>query len=212
MTGSFSSWREGSVYYVPLLGLGAVSCALGWMVAGALGLGLGACCALFFRDPRRVVPDGADVVVAPADGMVVGIEELESTEHYEGRCRRVSIFLSIFDVHVNRSPCHGTVLKTVYKPGAFKDARKPETTDCNESNAIWLTTAKGGVTVRQIAGAVARRIVCVVREGDDLDKGEKFGMIKFGSRTELYLPLEVEVCVRVRDKVKAGSSVIGRFV
>jgi phosphatidylserine decarboxylase len=142
---------------------------------------------------------------------VAAVEELEETPHYKGPCRRISIFLSIFSVHVNRAPFDGTIQDIRRKHGGFLIATKPEASERNESNDVWLETPRGPMTVRQITGVVARRIVCRAKVGDTLAKGEKFGMIKFGSRTELYLPRSAEVCVTASDKVKAGTSVVARF-
>ncbi len=208
---SFSAWKQGAVYYVTCFVLGAGCWYLGMPVIAGLFLVGGACCLFFFRDPPRRIPGGPNEVVCPADGTVVSIEDLDETPHYEGPCTRVSIFLSMLDVHVNRSPVEGAICKIRYQPGEFKNAMKAETSECNESNALWLDTPHGPMTVRQIAGAIARRIVCVREVGDILAKGEKFGMIKFGSRTELYLPREAEIHVEMKQKVRAGATVVARF-
>lgn len=167
--------------------------------------------AYFFRDPVRSITPEAGAVVSPADGTVVGIEDLPSTSHYPGPCKRLSIFLSVFNVHVNRAPFDGTVESVAHKPGEFKNAMRADTTDVNESNTIRMQTARGSMTVRQISGLIARRIVCKVKVGETLAKGEKFGMIKFGSRTELYLPTDAEICVKLKDKVQGGATVVARF-
>jgi len=165
----------------------------------------------FFRDPARVITSEPHMVVSPADGTIVGVEDLDSSAHYDGPCKRVSIFLSVFNVHINRSPYDGTVESIAYKPGEFKNAMRADTTDVNESNTIRMKTDRGAMTVRQISGLIARRIVCKVEVGETLAKGEKFGMIKFGSRTELYLPTNAEICVRMKDKVQGGATVVARF-
>ena len=217
MTLSFSAWKEGLVCYVPSLLLGAVLVLMAarghrWAWVGAVFfVAAGLFELYFFRDPARRIPDREGDVVSPADGKVVAIEHLDDTPHYNGPCERISIFLSIFDVHVNRAPYAGKVVAIRYKEGAFKNAMKAETSECNESNTVWLNTERGPLTVRQISGAVARRIVCKAQEGGRLARGEKFGMIKFGSRTELYLPPGTEVLVQVKDKVRAGSTVVARF-
>lgn len=156
--------------------------------------------AYFFRDPFRDVPSEKSAVVSPADGTIVAIEDLSSTPHYDGPCRRISIFLSVFNVHVNRAPFDGAIESIAYSPGAFKNALRADSSDLNESNTIRMTTDAGPMTVRQISGLIARRIVCKVEVGERLAKGEKFGMIKFGSRTELYLPSNAEVCVKIKDR------------
>lgn len=162
----------------------------------------------FFRDPPRRVPSEAGLLVSPADGTVVEISEAEETEFLKAPCTKIGIFLSVFDVHINRSPCDGTVRATKYKPGKFLDARHPDCGALNESNAIHV----GDVVVRQIAGLIARRIVCEARPNDVLARGQKFGMIKFGSRTELYIPKNQveEIRVKLKDKVKGGQTVIAR--
>lgn len=212
MNKPFNGWKEGLPFYGPvlaaaiLLGFVPVICWFAPLVAL-----LGVCMALFFRDFPRTITAAPNEVVSPADGTVVAIEDLEESPHYDGPTRRVSIFLSVFNAHLNRAPYPGTVTAVKYLPGMFKDARLPETSQVNESNAVWMDTDKGPMTVRQISGAVARRIVCPVSEGIVLAKGEKFGMIRFGSRTELYLPAGTEVTVALNQSVHAGTTVMARF-
>lgn len=196
-------------------GIGITLAAFGWSIwclpLGLACLLLGVFSVYFFRDPHRQIPDEPAVVVAPADGTIVGIEDLPTSPHYDGPCKRVSIFLSVFNVHINRSPFDGTVETISYKQGAFKNAMRADTTDVNESNTIRMQTARGPMTVRQISGLIARRIVCKVEVGEALAKGERFGMIKFGSRTELYLSPDAEICVKLKDKVQGGASIVARF-
>ena len=165
----------------------------------------------FFRDPIRRIPAEPQAVVSPADGTIVAIEEFDSSPHYNGPCKRISIFLSVFNVHINRSPYEGTVDSIAYKPGQFLDARGANTSELNEANTVRMTTARGPITVRQISGLIARRIICKVEVGETLAKGEKFGMIKFGSRTELYLPVDAQICVTLKDKVQGGATIVARF-
>jgi len=208
----FNGWKEGLPFYGPVM-VAAVFLGffpvIGWFapIVGLLGLAM----ALFFRDFPRTITAAPNEVVSPADGTVVAIEDLDESPHYDGPTRRVSIFLSVFNAHLNRAPYPGTVTAVKYLPGAFKDARLPETSQVNESNAVWMDTEKGPITIRQISGAVARRIVCPVGEGTVLAKGEKFGMIRFGSRTELYLPAGTEVTVALNQSVHAGTTVMARF-
>jgi phosphatidylserine decarboxylase len=167
----------------------------------------------FFRDPSREIPKEAGVLVAPADGRVTDIGECE-VEHLGGKARRVSIFLSIFDVHINRAPCSGRISSLEYHPGGFVNAMNPESATVNESNAVLLESDEAPglrVVVRQIAGVIARRIVCECSPGKRLARGERFGMIKFGSRTELCIPETrlVELRVKVGDRVRAGKTIIG---
>lgn len=165
----------------------------------------------FFRDFPRNITAARDEIVSPADGTIVEIGEIKKTEYYKGKCLRVSIFMSIFNAHVNRSPYDGVIKKIVYKKGQYMNAMKSQSSEYNESNTLFMETEKGDMTVRQIAGAIARRIVCPVKEGTFLKKGEKFGMIKFGSRVELYLPTNVKLYIKVNDKVHAGSTIIGKI-
>ncbi len=216
MNPPFNAWKEGTPYYGPLLGAGVLLLLLAGgstagLVAGSLTLGVGLFTLYFFRDPVRIVTQVPEEIVAPADGTVVAIEDLPESPYYEGPCRRVSIFLSIFNVHINRAPFDGAVEDIAYRPGQFKNAMKAESSDCNEANTVRMATAHGPLTVRQVSGLVARRIICRRKVGDRLAKGEKFGMIRFGSRTELYLPAGTEVCVTLKEKVRAGASIVARF-
>jgi len=169
----------------------------------------------FFRDPYRPTPEGKDILLAPADGRITGIETVEN-EYTGDSTLRIGIFLSIFDVHINRSPCNVKVEKIVYKKGRFKDARHPLAGSVNESNDLYLRRLEepqDKLIVRQISGVIARRIVCGAGEGQNLAGGQKFGMIKFGSRTELYIPANenVRLLVRRGQRVKAGLTVLARY-
>jgi len=185
-----------------------------WLVAVPL-LGLWLFTVAFFRDPHRSIPDGPGLFVSPADGRVTEVSRLETHEHIDGPVLKISIFLSIFNVHVNRTACEGRVLRTEYQPGDFLDARHPECGIRNESNTIVIEPGgglPGPVVVRQVAGMVARRIVCNVKAGDTLRRGQCIGLIKFGSRTDLVVPERegLEAMVRVGDRVKGGVSVLMR--
>jgi phosphatidylserine decarboxylase len=170
----------------------------------------------FFRDPERVIPQDAGAVVSPADGTVTHIEEVYEPDFPGERALRVSIFLSIFNVHVNRMPCAAEVAKVRYFPGAFLDARNPDSAVRNEQ--LWIdavaTDTGRPLRVKQISGAIARRIVCWLKPGDRLGRGERIGMIKLGSRTDLLLPAgDVGgVCVRVGAKVRGGATILLRIV
>ena len=166
------------------------------------------CTVAFFRDPERAVPPDPGVIVAAADGTVMDIVELDENQVLKNKTRRVGIFLSIFDVHTNRAPIDGRVIYCQHRPGLFLDARRPDCSDKNESMTWAFENRRVTVVVRQIAGAIARRIVAWAKVGDEVKKGERFGMIRFGSRTELYLPLNAEVLVKVGDHVLGGSTVI----
>ena len=185
---------------------------LGMTYLTLLGLVVTFCFCGFFRDPDRVIPNQPDAIVSPADGKVISVGPVDGTSFCEGSCQKISIFMSVFNVHVNRVPFDGKVKKVGYHPGKFFSANLDKASLQNEHNAVFLETAEGKqfCTV-QVAGLIARRIICKVQSGDDVYKGQRFGMICFGSRLDVYLPDDVEIKVTVGDKVKAGSSVIGRF-
>jgi phosphatidylserine decarboxylase len=160
----------------------------------------------FFRDPERAIPLVANGVLSPADGRVISVQD--AVDPFVGPSVRVAIFLSPLDVHVNRTPMAGVVTDVLYTPGAFKPAYDKDA-DVNERCAIRLQGEHARVTVVQIAGVVARRIVCRVGPGDKLAAGERYGMIRFGSRTDCYMPRGTEVTVRAGEKVRGGQTVIG---
>ena len=171
----------------------------------------------FFRDPERNVPEDKYALLAPADGTITDVEIVDENEFIKGKALRIGIFLSIFDVHINRSPCKVKVEKITYREGKYLDARKLESGRVNESNDLWLKKIEppyDKLVVRQISGAIARRIVCRAAVGSELLMGERFGMIKFGSRTELYVPVRESVTclVKTGDKVKAGLTPIIRYI
>lgn len=166
----------------------------------------------FFRDPERVSPADEDAVVAAADGVVVDIADMEEPEVVKATMRRVAIFLSVFDVHTNRAPISGTVTYTERRVGRMLDARHPDASKLNECRVWAIENPRAGtVVVRQITGAIARRIVAWAQVGQQVAKGERFGMIRFGSRTEIYLPTSAEILVKVGDRVQGGASVIARL-
>jgi len=177
---------------------------LGWVMA-------------FFRDPHRTVPVGTDILLSPADGVVSDIEVIDDCQWIDGKVLRIGIFLNIFNVHINRVPCAVKIEGIEYKEGKYKNAMDPESARVNEANSVIMTrlnAPQDKLVVRQISGAIARRIVCQAKPGDEYKSGEKFGMIKFGSRTELYLPDSdsVKVEVKIGDKVKAGLDVFVRYI
>jgi len=187
-------------YLVPLIPLVVAFC---WMLA-------------FFRDPDRVVPTTPGLIVSPADGTITHVDTADEPEYIEGSAQRLSIFLSIFNVHLNRAPADGTVEFVKFRPGEFFDARREESLVKNQNQDIGIKTSEPGMpakmVVRQSTGAIARTIVCPVRPGDALARGDRYGMIKFGSRTTLFLSddVEVEWLVSVGDAVKAGETVVAR--
>ena len=184
----------------------------GWPWITGLGLVSGGFFAYFFRDPERDIPSDLGVIVSPADGLVVQVDEVQENEFLKTPARYVAIFMNVFDVHVNRSPVAGTVTEMRHRAGEYKAASRPDAARRNEQQAIVLESEKGlRLLVVQIAGLLARRIIPFVKPGHDLARGERLGMICFGSRVDLYLPLEAEVLVKVGDRVKAGSSMVARW-
>ena len=198
----------------PFVGIGAgvtlLTALLGWTVVALVAGGMTLFTAWFFRNPARIVPQGPGIVVAPADGTVIAIEEEFEPRFIKDRGVRLSIFLNVFDVHVNRIPCEGVVEDIQYQPGAFLAANKPEAMLKNEQNALFLRTAQGAkVLCVQVAGLIARRIVCWLSPGDRVMRGERFGLIRFGSRTDTFLPLGTDLKVAVGDRVKGGETIVG---
>lgn len=211
--------REG----LPLIVIGLViTVALVWAAlqwdswwlfsAGALLALLSLFTIFFFRDPPRRVTAEPDLLLAPADGWIVSIDTLDNHPYIEGQAVKISIFLSIFDIHVNRIPATGMIDYVRYHPGKFFAAYQDKASQLNEQTEIGMTSEGGHkLVVKQIAGFIARRIVCKLHEGDPVSVGERFGMIRFGSRTDLFVPADSDLRVRVRDHVKGGLTVIGRL-
>jgi phosphatidylserine decarboxylase len=207
----FQTLLEGRWIFAVLIVVGLAGWGLGWSWLWIIALLLAFFCINFFRDPDRIVPDEPGAIVAAADGTVADIAEIEEPEVLKAKCKRVGIFLSVFDVHVNRAPCDGRVAFLKHTPGLFLDARRPDCSLKNESMLWAFEGPRGTIVVKQITGAIARRIVAWSRLGDTLKKGDRFGMIRFGSRTEIYLPVASEILVHVGDKVKGGATVVARL-
>jgi phosphatidylserine decarboxylase len=166
----------------------------------------------FFRDPDRVIPAAPGAVVSPADGKVIAAALTDGGPYFTGECRKVSIFMSVFNVHVNRIPAEGRVTRVRYRPGQFVAADRQDASGRNEHNAVFLETDAGrSLCVVQVAGLIARRIICRMQAGDRVLRGQRFGMICFGSRLDVYLPKEVNLQVSVGDRVSAGCTVLGSF-
>jgi phosphatidylserine decarboxylase len=191
----------------PLL-FGMVALGLHWIWPGAILLALGAFVLFFFRDPERTIPSDPDLIVSPADGRVM---EVVDEARGEKPGRRISVFLSIFDVHVNRAPVAGRVAGVEYRKGRFYAAMRGRASDENEQNVIRVSTERGEVVFKQIAGWIARRILFWKAEGDPVTRGERVGMIRFGSRVDIWLPDRVEILVRPGQHVAGGSSVLARW-
>jgi phosphatidylserine decarboxylase len=197
-----------------ILGILSLLAIVSWFLAlwvSLLFLSLLFCTLAFFRDPERVAPADPNLVVAAADGTVMDIAEVEETEILKAKTRRVGIFLSIFDVHTNRAPIDGRIIYLQHREGLCVDARRPDCSEKNESMTWVFQNPRVTIVVRQLTGAIARRIVAWAQVGDELKKGDRFGMIRFGSRTEVYMPLAATVLVKVGDHVAGGSTVIARL-
>lgn len=179
----------------------------GWAAAFAA---LGGFFCYFFRDPERVVPTAPGLVVSPADGRVMIAGPTDHRWAPPGDWTQITIFLSPIDVHINRTPVEGRITRIEYRPGSFLPAYKEEAS-LNELNEIWIDSSGGPVVVRQIVGVLARRIVCRVSEGQTLERGERIGLMKFGSRMDVFLPRDAELLVRVGEHVVAGETVLARM-
>lgn len=186
---------------------------MGWVLLGAfLGL-LTLAVAGFFRDPDRIIPDGEGLIVSPADGKVVSITHAEDSLMMPGADARISIFLSPLDVHINRMPVSGEIEDVRYQPGKFWAAYKDDAAAENERNSVRVLERSGKrFAVVQIAGVLARRIVCRAKRGDKINRGDRYGLIMFGSRTDTYLPAGCHIEVVEGQRVKGGETVLGRFV
>jgi phosphatidylserine decarboxylase len=196
-------------FIIPMLVLAALCVYWGLsMVAVPLTL-LAAFVAYFFRNPVRAIPPGENLIVSPADGKVVAIAPLPGEDKELPGGQRVSIFLNIFDVHVTRAPMRGELERLEYRRGKFKVAYDEEAARVNEQNILTIRGQAGRIVVKQIAGLIARRVVCWKRPGQTLLRGELFGLIRFGSRVDVLLPKEVKILVKAGDRVKGGISVIG---
>jgi phosphatidylserine decarboxylase len=199
--------KEGYIFSAPLLALGAIAFVFGWRSPGGILIFLGVFILYFFRDPERRIPADADAVVSPADGRVVVIVD----EPYGARPGvRLSIFLSVWNVHVQRAPVAGRITRVEYRPGRFYAALRTRASAENEQNVIHLETSSGEVVFKQIAGWIARRVICWKKEGEAVARGERVGMIRFGSRVDLWLPAGAEILVRRGQNVSGGSTILAR--
>lgn len=201
--------RDGYKFVFPLLLLGIAAAALGWRITSTVLLVVCVGVAFFFRDPERVPPAESGVVVAPADGRIMEIND-EIVAGCPGR--RISIFLSIWDVHVNRSPMAGRFVEVEYRRGRFYNAMRSRASAENEQNIIRLQTERGEMIFKQIAGAIARRVVCWKAPGDSVKLGERIGLIRFGSRMDVWLPQDAQVVARIGEHVSGGVSVLARWL
>jgi phosphatidylserine decarboxylase len=205
----------------PFVGTGLVVAAGAWVAVAQMGGAAWMIVAIvvtvlelfmlwFFRDPVRTAPGDAGVVVAPGEGRVVDIREVHEPSFLQAACRRISIFLSVFDVHVQRSPVSGTVEHRVHKKGTFAVAWLEKASEDNEQASLGITTPHGKVLVRQIAGLIARRIVTDHQVGDRVERGQRIGIIRFGSRVDLFVPLDWELTCAVGDRARVGATALAR--
>jgi len=208
--------KDGWKFVLPLLLLVVIFFFL-WKIGSLFLLSSALLTLFFFRDPERKIPEGEDLILSPADGKVIDISEVGEEDFLRCRGRVVRIFMSIFDVHVQRSPVKGKVEWIRYNSGKFVAAYTEKASEANESNliSIQMTSQSNSnekrILVKQIAGSIARRICCWCKEGDNLLAGQRIGMIRFGSRVEIYLPQEVEIKAKRGDRVVGGETLLGKF-
>lgn len=199
---------EGWPFILPLAILTVLLFVFGWKNVGIAFLVLTLFVLFFFRDPERIVPQDANLVISPADGKVIVIKDIYEPDYLKQDVKQISIFLSVFNVHVNRSPIEGTVEIVKYNPGKFHVASVDKASLDNEQTAMLISNGKQKVLVKQIAGLIARRIVCYAKPGDGIKRGERYGLIRFGSRVDIFLPKDAELKVKLGDRVTGASDVI----
>ncbi len=202
---------EGWRFIIPPLVAAVVCIPFGLPKIGIALLLLAVSCATFFRDPYREISHEPGLLLSPADGKIMCIEEveLETIDGKQERLRRVGIFLSVFNTHIQRAPTYGKVISVTHTPGKYLNAMKQEASVVNENNMIWMQSPNlGTIGVKQIAGLIARRVVCKVRTNDNISIGQQLGLIRFGSQTDAYFSLDADVRVEIGQNVKAGLSVI----
>jgi phosphatidylserine decarboxylase len=200
--------KEGYTFSAPLLLIGAIFLVVGWKWPAGVLIFLGVFVLYFFRDPNRVISSDPGTVVSPADGRVVEILD-EPFDSVPGH--RVTIFLAVWNVHVQRAPVAGKITRVEYRPGRFYAAFRSRASIENEQNVISISTPGGTLVFKQIAGAIARRVLCWKSEGENVSLGERVGMIRFGSRVDVWLPAKAEVLVRRGQTVKGGSSILAKW-
>ena len=200
--------KDGYVFILPLAVLTGIFWALSWFWVTGLFVGLFLFVTWFFRDPERSIPEDPNAIVSPGDGKIVEIIS-EKDPLLDEAYTRVSIFLNVFNVHVNRVPISGKIQATRYNPGKFFNAASHKASLDNEQSAILLNNGHVTILVKQIAGLIARRIVCWAEEGDEYQRGQRFGLIRFGSRVDIFLPEGTDIKVAIGDIVNGGSSIIG---
>ena len=202
---------EGRPFVLGAFVILAVLCVAKLFVLASLWLPIAVWTIVFFRDPVRTGPRGGDLIISPADGKVVDIREVDESQFIGGRAMRVCIFMNVFDCHVNRYPIDGTVAYRHYTPGKFLNAADERASLQNEQSSVGLVTRHGKVLLRQIAGLIARRIITDHAVDTVVHQGDRLGMIRFGSRVDLYLPLDATITVKLGDRPRAGETVVARW-
>jgi phosphatidylserine decarboxylase len=201
--------KEGYYFGLPLLVLGGAAYLAQWTIAAVVLVCLALFVFSFFRDPERVIPDAPGAIVSPGDGRVVVVTDEEDA----GRPgKRISIFLAVWNVHVNRAPAAGVITRMEYRPGKFLAAMRERASMENEQNVFTLSTDAGEMVFKQIAGLIARRVVSWKQEGERVARGERIGLVRFGSRVDVWVPKDAEILVRVGENVKGGSSVLASWL
>jgi len=200
---------EGWPFILPLAAVTVLCFLFGWKHVGYVAFALLLFVLFFFRDPERTISGGKGIVVSPADGKVIVIKDIYEPDYLKQDVKQISIFLSVFNVHVNRTPIGGTVETVKYNPGKFLVASVDKASLDNEQTGMVISDGKNKVLVKQIAGLIARRIVCYAKTGDTVKAGERYGLIRFGSRVDLFLPKNTDLMVKVGDRIKGARDVIG---
>ena len=204
--------KEGFPFIGGAAGITVIAGLLGWLPVAVAAAVLTLFVSWFFRNPPRVIPQGPRLVVSPGDGKVLAVEEEFEPRYLKERAVRISIFLNVFDVHINRIPCEGIIEDVQYQPGLFLVASKPHATLKNEQNAVMIRTVEGAkVLCVQVAGLIARRIVWWVNPKDRAVRGERYGLIRFGSRMDMYVPAGTAIRIAVGDRVKGGETILGEL-
>ncbi|HOW57149.1 MAG TPA: phosphatidylserine decarboxylase family protein [Smithellaceae bacterium] len=199
---------EGLKITIPLAVLTILLFFAGWQIAGLILLAITVFMLFFFRDPDRAIPQGEGLVVSPADGKVVVIKDIHEKDYLQSKRKQISIFLSVFNVHVNRAPISGTIETVKYNPGKFHIAAVEKASLENEQTAMVIADGNRKILVKQIAGILARRIICYAKQGNTIEIGSRYGLICFGSRVDIFLPEDAEINVKLGDNVKGGRDII----
>lgn len=200
---------DGLLYIIPLAVLSLIIALLGRPFFSLFTLSVAAFIAFFFRNPKRSIPQEEGIIVSPADGKVILIQDIFEKECLNAKAIKLSIFLSLIDVHINRIPCSGEIVDVNRKSGNFLAAFKDEASIENECISICISHHRHKILVKQIAGVLARRIICWGNVGDKVERGQRYGLIKFGSRIDIFLPPQIELKVKIGDKVKGGETILG---